>query len=73
MTAEATGTCCDPYDYDIDVDPPGSIMFEDPPAHHHHLDEVLKRFPHWEVDWENAEQAHTSTVRGWERLPVFTS
>jgi cytochrome P450 len=37
------------------------------------LDEVLKRFPHWEVDWEHAEQAHTSTVRGWERLPVFTS
>jgi cytochrome P450 len=37
------------------------------------LDEVLKRFPRWEVDWENAEQAHTSTVRGWERLPVITS
>jgi cytochrome P450 len=37
------------------------------------LDEVLKRFPRWEVDWDNAEQAHTSTVRGWERLPVITS
>jgi cytochrome P450 len=37
------------------------------------LDEVLKRFPRWEVDWEHAEQAHTSTVRGWERLPVFTN
>ena len=36
------------------------------------LDEVLKRFPRWEVDWEHAEQAHTSTVRGWDRLPVFT-
>ncbi len=36
------------------------------------LEEVLKRFPTWEVDWENAEQAHTSTVRGWERLPVVT-
>jgi cytochrome P450 len=36
------------------------------------LDEVLKRFPRWEVDWEHAEQAHTSTVRGWERLPVTT-
>ena len=36
------------------------------------LDEVLKRFPAWEVDWDNAEQAHTSTVRGWERLPVLT-
>jgi cytochrome P450 len=37
------------------------------------LDEVLKRFPTWEVDWDNAVQARTSTVRGWERLPVFTS
>jgi cytochrome P450 len=36
------------------------------------LEEVLKRFPTWEVDWDNAEQAHTSTVRGWERLPVLT-
>lgn len=36
------------------------------------LDEVLKRFPTWEVDWDNAVQAHTSTVRGWERLPVIT-
>jgi len=37
------------------------------------LDEVLKRFPEWEIDWDNAKQARTSTVRGWERLPVFTS
>jgi cytochrome P450 len=37
------------------------------------LDEVLKRFPSWEVDWEHAVQARTSTVRGWERLPVVTS
>jgi cytochrome P450 len=37
------------------------------------LDEVLKRFPTWEVDWDNAVQARTSTVRGWESLPVFTS
>ena len=36
------------------------------------LDEVLRRFPTWEVDWENAVQAHTSTVRGWEKLPVRT-
>lgn len=34
------------------------------------LEEVLKRFPEWEVDWENTVQAHTSTVRGWERLSV---
>ena len=36
------------------------------------LDEVLKRFPTWDVDWDNAKQARTSTVRGWETLPVFT-
>ena len=37
------------------------------------LDEVIQRFPEWEVDWDNAVQARTSTVRGWEKLPVFTS
>jgi cytochrome P450 len=37
------------------------------------LDEVLKRFPAWEVDWDHAVQARTSTVRGWERLPVITT
>jgi len=36
------------------------------------LEAVLKRFPRWEVDWDHAVQAHTSTVRGWEKLPVFT-
>ena len=34
------------------------------------LEEVLKRFPEWEVDWDRAVQAHTSTVRGWQSLPV---
>ena len=37
------------------------------------LDEVLNRFPDWEIDWANAEQAHTPNVRGWERLPVLTA
>jgi cytochrome P450 len=37
------------------------------------LDEVLNRFPDWDIDYENAVQARTSTVRGWEKLPVFTS
>jgi cytochrome P450 len=37
------------------------------------LDEVLNRFPEWEVDWDNAEMARTSTVRGWDALPVFTT
>ncbi|HUR76867.1 MAG TPA: cytochrome P450 [Acidimicrobiales bacterium] len=36
------------------------------------LDEVLTRFPTWDVDWDNAKQARTSTVRGWESLPVTT-
>jgi cytochrome P450 len=34
------------------------------------LEEVLKRFPEWEVDKTRAVQARTSTVRGWETLPV---
>ena len=34
------------------------------------LDEVLSRWPEWEVDWTNAVQARTSTVRGWQKLPV---
>ena len=36
------------------------------------LEEVLRRFPEWDVDVENAVQARTSTVRGWEKLPVIT-
>jgi cytochrome P450 len=35
------------------------------------LEEVLKRFPEWEVDRANARLAPTSTVRGWETLPLF--
>jgi cytochrome P450 len=34
------------------------------------LEELFKRFSEWEVDWDNAVQARTSTVRGWEKLPV---
>ena len=37
------------------------------------LDEILKRFPTWDVDMDNARMASTSTVRGWESLPVFTA
>ncbi len=37
------------------------------------LEEVLKRFPEWEVDWAHAKLTPTSTVRGWETLPVFTT
>jgi cytochrome P450 len=34
------------------------------------LEEVLKRFPDWTVDLSKAELSSTSTVRGWETLPV---
>jgi cytochrome P450 len=34
------------------------------------LDEVLDRFPEWEVDTARARLAPTSTVRGWDTLPV---
>ena len=36
------------------------------------LEEVLTRFPEWDVDVDNARLSPTSTVRGWETLPVFT-
>jgi cytochrome P450 len=36
------------------------------------FEEVLKRWPDWEVDYPNAERAHTASVRGWARLPVVT-
>jgi len=35
------------------------------------LDELLKRFPEWEVDLDNAKLSSTSTVRGWDTLPAF--
>jgi cytochrome P450 len=34
------------------------------------LDELLSRFPEWDVDLDHAELAATSTVRGWESMPV---
>jgi cytochrome P450 len=37
------------------------------------LDEVLQRFSSWEVDLDHAVQARTSTVRGWEKLPVVAA
>jgi cytochrome P450 len=35
------------------------------------LEETLKRFPTWDVDWPNVERTHTSTVRGYHRLPIL--
>jgi len=34
------------------------------------LEEVLERFPEWTVDEANATLTSSSTVRGWESLPV---
>ncbi len=36
------------------------------------LDEVLQRWPDWDVDEAHATMAHASTARGWECLPVST-
>lgn len=36
------------------------------------LEEVVKRWPDWEVDYARAAKAHTSSVRGWATLPVST-
>lgn len=37
------------------------------------LEEMLKRFPEWEVDLPNAALSPTSTVRGWDSMPAFIS
>jgi len=34
------------------------------------LDEVLNRFPDWEIDTEQATRAPTTTVRGWDTMPA---
>ena len=34
------------------------------------LDELLDRFPEWDVDMASAQLSSTSVVRGWESLPV---
>jgi cytochrome P450 len=34
------------------------------------LEEILKRFPEWEVDMANATLSPTSTVRGWDSMPA---
>lgn len=36
------------------------------------IEEVLKRWTDWDVDYENAGRGRTSSVRGWARLPVRT-
>jgi cytochrome P450 len=34
------------------------------------LDELLNRFPEWDIDYDHIKLAPTSTVRGWERMPL---
>lgn len=36
------------------------------------FEEVLTRWTDWDVDYDNARRAHTSSVRGWAQLPVST-
>jgi cytochrome P450 len=35
------------------------------------LDEILNRWPEWDVDYDDIQLAPTSTVRGWERMPLL--
>lgn len=34
------------------------------------LEEMLRRWTEWEVDYTDAAMAHTSSVRGWGKLPI---
>jgi cytochrome P450 len=36
------------------------------------LEEILERFPDWEIDTDHAAMATTTTVRGWQTLPATT-
>ena len=35
------------------------------------LEEILKRFPEWEIDLDNARMASSPALRGWDSLPSF--
>jgi cytochrome P450 len=35
------------------------------------LEEVLKRWPEWDIDMSGAQRSRTSTVRGWDTMPAF--
>jgi cytochrome P450 len=37
------------------------------------LEEVLNRFPKWDIDIDNARRSRTSTVRGWDSMPAVVS
>lgn len=35
------------------------------------LEEVLKRFPEWDIDAEKAHMSSSSTIRGWDSMPAL--
>jgi cytochrome P450 len=35
------------------------------------LEEILKRFPEWDVDLQNARASSTSTTPGWDSMPAL--
>ena len=35
------------------------------------LEEILKRFPEWDVDIDNARMSSSSTTRGWDAMPAL--
>jgi cytochrome P450 len=37
------------------------------------LEELLKRFPEWHIDIDNARMASSSALRGWDRLPAVVT
>ena len=34
------------------------------------LEEILNRFPDWEIDQDGARRSPTTTVRGWDTMPA---
>jgi cytochrome P450 len=34
------------------------------------LEEILRRWPEWDIDYSRASKAHTGSVRGWASLPL---
>jgi cytochrome P450 len=37
------------------------------------LEEVLKRWPEWDIDMARARRSRTSTVRGWDSMPAVVA
>ena len=35
------------------------------------MEEILKRFPDWTVDTDNAQLTSSTSTRGWDTMPVF--